>query len=265
MSREQVGSRLSAGNFKRDQLAGLEQAALIEVFRPKKLITDVVGVIDDGKEATVYCCRAAPGVGPELLAAKVYRAAKFKAFSNTGRYESGRFRAGSREERAIHHGTRKGRRMAHHAWIDWEWQTLCRLSDAGADVPFPLACSDDAILMQFIGEGEAPAPQLRQVALEPAEAARTFETLMRNLEILLDCHLIHGDLSAYNVLFAEGRPWLIDLPQAIDARKHPQASRHLHRDVANLCRYFEPYGLGRDPDRISTDLWTRYTRGQLGR
>ena len=265
MSREQVGSRLSAGNFLRGDLAGFEKAALIEDFGSQGLITEVIGVIDDGKEATVYCCRAAPGAGPKLLAAKVYRAQKFRSFSNTGRYESGRFKAGSREERAILRSTRKGRRMAHHAWIDWEWETLCRLSDAGADVPFPLACSADAILMQFVGDGETPAPQLRQVALEPATANRVFEVLMRDLEILLDCHLIHGDLSAYNVLWAQGRPWIIDLPQAIDARKHPEAQRYLGRDVENLCEYFEPYGLGRDPGRISADLWQRYVEGQLGR
>ena len=33
---------------------------------------------------------------------------------------------------------------------------------------------------------------------------------------MLRCDLVNGDLSAYNVLIAEGAPRIIDVPQAVD-------------------------------------------------
>ena len=262
---ESMGRPLTSGDFTRGMLADLERGVLLREFGGNGLITEVIGRIDDGKEATVYLCRAEAGVGPDLLAAKVYRPQRFRAFSHGNRYDAGRYKSGSREERAVRRGTRTGRRMSHHSWIEWEWETLCTLADAGASVPYPLASSDDAILMEYLGSETEPAPQLRNVDLERDTARRVFEELVRNLEIFLDCHLIHGDLSGYNVLYADERPWIIDLPQAVDARKHPDGQALLQRDVENLCRVFAPHGIGRDPAGLAGSLWRRYRRGELGR
>lgn len=262
---ESMGRPLTSGDFTRGMLADLERDVLLREFGGNGLITEVISRIDDGKEATVYLCRAAPGVGPDLLAAKVYRPRRFRAFSQGNRYDAGRHKSGSREERAVRRGTRTGRRTSHHAWIAWEWEVLCKLADGGASVPYPLASSDDAILMQYLGSETVPAPQLRNVELKTHEVRPLFEKLVRNLEILLDCHLIHGDLSPYNVLYAGGRPWLIDLPQAVDARRDPDARALLERDVENMCRAFRPHGIGRDPASLANSLWLRYQRGELGR
>ena len=54
---------------------------------------------------------------------------------------------------------------------------------------------------------------------------------------------MHGDLSAYNVLWHAGRPWIIDVPQALNLHTHPGGYEYLRRDVANLERYFARYGL----------------------
>ena len=79
MPREKFTSLLTSGGFKRHQLDGIERAVLMDAFASEALITDVLGIIDDGKEATVYCCEADPSTGFELLAAKVYRAQRFTA------------------------------------------------------------------------------------------------------------------------------------------------------------------------------------------
>ena len=83
------------------------------------------------------------------------------------------------------------------------------------------------------------------------------------MRIFLERDRVHGDLSAFNVLYQEGRVTVIDLPQAVDARTSPNARRLLERDVRNLCRGFARYGVRRDAEAIARELWSRYLRGML--
>ena len=74
---------------------------------------------------------------------------------------------------------------------------------------------------------------------------------------------MHGDLSAYNVLWWQERPWIIDVPQSIDLHASRDGYVHLRRDVQNLERYFARYGLS--VGDFAERAWRRYQRGQLGR
>lgn len=263
MSKERIGSSLSGAAFTRGMLADQEKAAILQQFGGQGLITDVLGVIGDGKEATVYCCSADPSTGVELLAAKVYRAQKFRSFARARAYAGSRVVLDARAGRAMKTGTEKGRRMAHHAWIEWEWEALCGLHDAGASVPSPLASSDDAILMEYVGDRDGPAPQLRHVELTAEQARTVLDRLLQDVELMLDCHLVHGDLSAYNVLWWQERPVIIDVPQSVDLHASRDGYAHLRRDVENLERYFARYGLSAGD--FAESAWRRNLRGQLGR
>lgn len=263
LSKQDMGSRLSAPEFTRGMLAEAEKAEVLAQFGGHGLVTDVVGTIGDGKEATVYLCAADPSVGVPWLAAKVYRAAKFRAFRGGRVYAGERTPLDARAKRAMKNKTATGQQIAHREWVAWEWETLCRLHDAGADVPEPLASSDDAVLMELVGDGEGAAPKLKHVELSPDEARAALERLVRNVEIFLDCHLVHGDLSAYNVLWHAGKPWVIDVPQALNLHTHHGGYEYLRRDVANLERYFARYGLSLGD--FAPRVWNRYQRGLLGR
>jgi RIO kinase 1 len=80
---------------------------------------------------------------------------------------------------------------------------------------------------------------------------------------MLGAGLIHADLSAYNVLVWQGRPHVIDLPQAVDAAVHPLARDLLLRDVRNVTRHFARYGIPDDGQAIAESLWRRYERAEL--
>ena len=84
-------------------------------------------------------------------------------------------------------------------------------------MPAPYACSRDAILMEYIGDDAVPAQLRQKAALRQRDSRRAFDDVIRNIEILLACERVHGDLSAYNVLWWQGRVTLIDLPQAVEA------------------------------------------------
>ena len=81
--------------------------------------------------------------------------------------------------------------------------------------------------------------------------------------MMLFRNVIHGDLSAYNVLVWDGRVTVIDLPQAVDPRKNRHAEALLERDVTRICEHFERYGVRSSPKNIVSDLWTGWTFADL--
>lgn len=247
---------LERAGFLRGDLAAYEKHVARDAF--EQYVVDVEAMINDGKEATVYLCRTQPSVEAPFLAAKMYRSRKFRAFANEQQYTNAARIVDRRLRKAVKHRTAKGKRLSHFMWIRQEWDALEVLHDAGASVPVPYAHAADGILMEFIGDEGGAAPMLVHVELSKEEAERAFASLMRDVELMLHNDLVHGDLSAYNVLYHDGRARLIDLPQAVDAMQDPNAMELLRRDVENLCRYFAKQGLDVDATEITVDLWSRY-------
>lgn len=222
-------------------------------------IEAVIRSVKSGKEATVYVCRGTARSGEELVAAKVYRAAEERGFKNAAVYWEGGMRAMSRRMRlAANKRTAFGRNLLFGAWINREKVTLDTLFKAGANVPRPITQIGSVLLLSWIGDEEEAAPQLRQVRFEPEKAQRVFDFLLGQVSLWLAANIVHGDLSEYNVLFWKGRPVVIDFPQAIDPRFNRNAYSLLQRDVANLARHFERFGVRRDLHAIAAEMWDRW-------
>lgn len=238
--------------FTRGQLRGFETRMIEETFDQ---VAQVLFPVNDGKEATVYACATHANT---TVAAKLYRAQKFRAFNNARQYINTSKIRNRRSAKAIEKGSRRGRQMTHTLWVDREWHALNTLYQAGASVPEPLARADFGILMEYLGEREQPAPMLSEIKVAAELAEPTWQLLMQDVECLLDCNLIHGDLSGYNVLWWQNRPRLIDLPQALDLRQEHNPFDLLHRDIANLARCFKHSGLGIDPLQVTIGLASRY-------
>jgi len=240
-------------------------------FYDQSLLTDVLRRVKGGKEANVYCCQAHPGTGMELLAAKLYRPRMLRNLRNDARYRQGRdyldeYGKVIRDQRlqvAIRKGTSVGKEAVHTSWLEHEYRTLELLRAAGCSVPRPVAVGSNTILMEYIGDMDQAAPTLHEVRLPLRQARGVFDRLMEDLDKMLAAGRVHGDLSAYNVLYWEDQARIIDLPQAVDPRQNPDAWDIFQRDVTRLCQYFQKYGLGRHPGQLSADLWSRfaYPRG----
>ena len=241
-------------------------------FYEDDLITDVLAMVKSGKEATVYCCAAHPSTGLEYVAAKVYRPRMFRSLRNDAVYRAsrpqvdakGREGRGAKRWNATAKETERGRAAKINAWIRYEYETQRLLYDAGADTPRPLAQSGNAVLMEYIGGGPGmPAPLLREVTLGREEAAPLFERVLRNIELWLACDRVHGDLSAYNMLYWDGAITIIDFAQAVDPRYNPAVGDLLARDIARVCQYFSRCGVEADAVALASDLWLRYLRAEL--
>ena len=227
-------------------------------------ITDALRTVKSGKEATVYLCRGGERSGARLLAAKVYRTLEDRAFRNDADYLQGGMRAaGRREKLAAAKRTGFGRSVLFGRWLGREFETLRLLHPAGARVPRPVAVVSGVVLLEWIGEGEEAAPHLRQADLSRSHAADLADVLVEQVEMFLACNVVHGDLSEYNVLLKDGGPVVIDFPQAVDARFNRQARDLLHRDLANLARFFARHGVRFDAERRSADIWRRWLRSEL--
>lgn len=248
-----------------------EAGWLFQSLRPfyeQELISDIAAQVKGGKEANVYRCAAHPALGVEWVAAKVYRPRMFRSLSNDKMYRQGREvlkangrpvkRTDTRLMRAMGKKSAFGQQVAHTSWLMYEYTTMEMLYEAGASVPKAIAANDNAILMGYVGDEQMAAPPLSQISLERDEAILAFREVMRNVELLLANGRIHGDLSAYNILYWEEQPVLIDFPQVVDCDSNPDAFTIFERDVQRVCDYFARQGVPCDAAFITNDLWERY-------
>jgi len=156
---------------------------------------------------------------------------------------------------AMRKRTAYGRELQHTSWIGHEYKTLQGLHAAGADVPEPFASGDNAILMSYIGGDELAAPTLNTVELDPVEALQLYQRTLHNIELMLAHGRVHGDLSAFNILYWEGEITLIDFPQAISPGENRSAFLIFERDVTRVCEYFARQGIRSQPHQLAEKLW----------
>jgi RIO kinase 1 len=235
-------------------------------FYEHQWITDVLMRLKGGKEASVYLSRSGPAIEAPLVAAKVYRPRSLRNLKNDGQYRVGRTDLDADGNAIVKDGdlhamkkrTAYGEELRHQSWIAYEFQTLEMLHAAGADVPKPYAMEKNAILMDYVGDLEMAAPTLNTVTLDPDEVNPLFDRVIRNIDLLLSNQRIHGDLSAYNILYWEGDFTLIDFPQVVQPESNPAAWTIFLRDVTRVCQYFASQGLRRDARKLATDLWTSH-------
>ena len=229
-------------------------------------ISDVLSRVKGGKEASVYQCRAGTAVKANLAAAKVYRPRSLRNLRNDGMYRQGREDLNAEGKVVIDDGqlhamrknTEYGRELLHQSWIAYEFTSLQTLHAAGADVPEPYTMTHNAILMGFVGDEDTSAPTLSEIHLDGSEAKLLFERTLRNIDILLKHERIHGDLSAYNILYWDGDIVLIDFPQAISPRINKNAFKIFSRDIIRICEYFAKQGVKSDARKLAEELWNAH-------
>jgi RIO kinase 1 len=259
------GSALDVTNEERAWVS-----AHLQRFCDAGLITKVLRRVKGGKEANVYVCEAHSSTGFDLAAAKLYRPRMLRNLRNDSQYRQGRpvlNGAGQtisstdwRMHKAIAQKSARGQEAQQTSWVDHEYQTMQRLFQAGVGVPRPLSHSGYAILMEYLGDETMAAPMLSQVRLEQDEVPALFEQLMNDVASMLAQQVVHGDLSAYNVLYWEEQVKIIDLPQVVDPGQNEAAFSIFQRDVERLCQYFARYGHLSQPLRLAQDIWRRHAQ-----
>jgi RIO kinase 1 len=200
-----------------------DEVTLLALYRlvHKKQITAIGGPISTGKEGIVFYGER----DDRALAIKIYMisTANFRAMTE---YMDG-------DPRFSH--VRRSRKEIIFAWTRKEFSNLSRARRAGIPVPEPFSFDRNILLMEFLGDGQKPFPQIREVDLPEPDA--TYREIIGFIEALFSrARLVHGDLSEYNILFGKS-PHIIDMGQAVTL-DHPRALHFLVRDIKNINRFF---------------------------
>jgi len=179
------------------------------------------------------------------------------AFRNDVQYREGRQFRKSRDRRAVERMSTYGKHLLQDRWTGHEYDVMTRLWHAGLNVPYPIAYADDVFDLQFIGDFEMAAPQLQAARLGRSDLDAALRQLIDGLVTLTGEGFAHGDLSPYNLLWWDDQLWFIDFPQAIDIAANIQGLDFLHRDVVNVCTWFERRGVDVDAEATFAEIITR--------
>jgi len=210
-----------------------------------------LGILKTGKEADVHLLERADPHDPDggvVMAAKRYRSPEHRSFHRAASYTEGRSMKRSRDERAVKRKSTFGRLVAASEWAVSEWAALVRFWNLGLPVPYPVQIDETEILMEWISVvdedgGLQTAPRLAQTRPSPELLRCYFDQLTETLATMVQNGLVHGDLSAYNILAQGDRLVVIDLPQIVDLIGNLNGMDYLQRDCANICAWFRARGL----------------------
>lgn len=199
----------------------------------KGVIKEFVGIISSGKEANVYYALGRDGAP---IAVKIYKIDP----QNTKWMKN--YIIGDPRFHKIGNSTHK----IIYTWCKKEYKNLRQMLRHGINVPEPIESKDNILVMAFIGEDNgSPAKKLKEVEDE-YDYSQILTTLLTQIETMYcSAHLVHGDLSEYNILMFHGHPVIIDVSQAVSVY-HMNAPIFLLRDVINVIKFFE--------NKISKDL-----------
>ncbi|WRT68011.1 uncharacterized protein IL334_004986 [Kwoniella shivajii] len=172
---------------------------------------NVIGKIE--RCANVYF--ASPGV-----AVKIYRTSilNFRSRSN--------YIVGEQRFRSEYTSSKNPRKMI-RVWAEKELRNLRRLVQGGIRAP----TVHDA------------SPRLKDVNIEAERLDPLYaELLIAVRRMYQHCHLVHADLSEYNILLHQDHLWIIDVSQSVE-HDHPKAFDFLRADLQNVEDFFGRLGV----------------------
>lgn len=202
---------------------------IIELHR-KGVLSKISGVVSAGKESKVYLGYDKAGtplaIKIYLISSAEFKKSMYKYIIGDPRFEGLKL---------------KDMRSLILAWARKEYKNLVRMYEAGVKVPRPVACLNNVLVMEFLGEDRQRYPLLVEVfqELTEEELYLIYKLVVKELEkIVCNAKLVHGDLSEYNVVIKPNLDIaIIDVSQAVDIN-HPNALDFLKRDVENIYRFF---------------------------
>lgn len=194
----------------------------VESILSSGLATEVVGLISAGKEADVYLA----GYNGAPIAVKCYRL-----------------------YRTSHRGGGPIKLDAMGWKAAKEYEMTFQAFRGGALVPAPARRVENMFSMRYLGDDSGPAPRLSDMSLEDPEDF--LGMVISGVEALAKAGVVHTDLSPFNILVYSGRPWFIDLSEALRVDRTgdspwitlTKANDALSSGMRALAKYFKRQGV----------------------
>ena len=126
---------------------------------------------------------------------------------------------------------RKNRRDIVFSWVQREYRNLLIAREA-INVPTPIIFKNNILVLEMIGE---PSPMLKDK--KPKNPKKFLDLILKDVKSLWKQGLVHGDLSAFNILNNSEKPIFIDFSQATVTQSF-DAKELLLRDLKNIKQFF---------------------------
>jgi len=201
-------------------------------LQSKGVFEELVLPLKVGKESNVFVAKK----GEKKIIVKIYRVqnADFKRMYDYIRKDP------------RYAFLRNKRREIIFSWTQREYKNLLRAEKAGVRAPKALSWKYNILVEEFIGNGE-PALPLKDNP--PNYPYQFFEDIVAEMKKMYQAGLIHGDLSAFNILNHNDKPVLIDFSQATLV-KTPNSEELLYRDIKNILQFFKKLNVNEDLEKI---------------
>ncbi|KAJ5335947.1 hypothetical protein MYU51_020195 [Penicillium brevicompactum] len=214
------------------------------------IVSEIHGCLSTGKEANVYHAMSISQDDDEApplhRAIKVYKTS-ILVFKDRDKYVTGEFR--------FRQGYNKSNNRAMvKLWAEKEMRNLRRIYAAGIPAPEPLYLRLHVLVMGFIGSSKGlGAPRLKDVEFSIPEPENRWRELYMELlgymrVMYQTCHLVHADLSEYNILYHKERLYIIDVSQSVE-HDHPRSLEFLRMDIKNVSDFFRRKNVMTLPER----------------
>ncbi|XP_045500462.1 serine/threonine-protein kinase RIO3 [Colias croceus] len=220
---------------------GLDESTRLILFKliNNGLLEDINGVISTGKESVVLHANSDPSypdmVLPKECAIKVFKTT-LNEFKTRDKYIEADYRFKDRF-------SKQNPRKIVHMWAEKEMHNMMRIQKVGLNCPEMVCLKKHILVMSFIGKDNKPAPKLRDVILKPEQWESVYHEIVDAMNKLYNVgHLVHADLSEYNILWWENKCWFIDVSQSVQP-DHPNGLEFLLRDCKNIINFFEKKGV----------------------
>ncbi|CAN9506028.1 unnamed protein product [Ophioblennius macclurei] len=202
------------------------------------VLENINGCISTGKESVVF---HADGGSleeqpvPDEVVLKVFKTT-LNEFKNRDRYIKDDYRF---KERFSKLNPRKVIRL----WAEKEMHNLARMKKADIPCPEVVLLKKHILVLSFIGKDHVPAPKLKDAVLSSEDMKKAYcQVLYMMQQMFQECNLVHADLSEYNMLWHQGKVWLIDVSQSVEPT-HPHGLEFLFRDCRNVATFFQKRGV----------------------
>jgi RIO kinase 1 len=225
-----------------EQVLDRRTRLILAKFINGDVISEIHGCVSTGKEANVYFATGPDGG----LAVKIFKTS-ILVFKDRDRYVSGefRFRQGY---------NRHNPRQMVKTWAEKEMRNLKRIYAAGIPAPKPVKLKSHVLVMTFVGEDGWPAPRLHNAKLTDEEWRECYVQVVKYMRTMFHvCHLVHADLSEYNMLWYNKKAYIIDVSQSVE-HEHPRSLEFLRMDATNVTTFFANHGVQVMPVRTLFDF-----------
>jgi RIO kinase 1 len=192
-----------------------------------------------GKEANIFSAKRKDGT---RIIVKIYRLqncnfnAMFNYIKSDPRY-------------ANLHGQK---RRIIFEWVRREFRNLLKSREVGVRVPTPIHFLNNVILMEYIGDENGIADQVKNSEIIDTEKF-VADVITQMKKMYTDAGLVHADLSMFNILVHNQLPVFIDMSQTT-AKDDPHAKEYLLRDCVNISSLAKRLGVSVDSQELFDEI-----------